>query len=115
MSHPICLNLCFAKRVTELVRGKVTTTMVARDRAGNAKAPAAFHTLIPAEDQSMASERMTEVDAAAYKVAEAASDYKLAQHEAEFCRLNGGLNVIRERLFNATTAWESAMHEDSDG
>lgn len=63
----------------------------------------------------MASERMTPVDEAAYKVAEAASDYKLAQHEAEFCHLNGGLDVIRERLFNATTNWEHEMQVDSDG
>lgn len=63
----------------------------------------------------MASERMTEVDEAAYRVAEAASDYKLAKYETEFCRLNGGLDVIRERLFIATTAWESAMQADSDG
>jgi len=59
----------------------------------------------------MAEQRMTRVDEAAYKVAEAASDYKLAWRESEFCRLNGGFEVIRQRLFNATEAWEAEMSE----
>ena len=64
----------------------------------------------------MASERMTTVDDAAYKVCERASDYKLAQQEPEFCRLNGGMDVIRQRLFNATVNWECAMTQaDGEG
>jgi hypothetical protein len=60
----------------------------------------------------MASEVMTAVDQAAYTVCERASDYKLAQQEPEFCRLNGGMDVIRQRLFNATVNWECAMTAD---
>ncbi len=40
------------------------------------------------------------------EVAEAASDMKLGEHNAEFRQLNGGPIVLRERLLNAVSKWE---------
>ena len=57
----------------------------------------------------MASERMSDVDQAAYRVCEAASDYKLGHQSPEFRDLNGGLAGLREKLFTAAIQWEWEM------
>jgi hypothetical protein len=41
------------------------------------------------------------------RVAEAASDYKLGTLMPEFAELNGGIEKLREYLFQCVTDWEN--------
>ena len=45
-------------------------------------------------------------------IAEHASDLKLADEDAEFCALNGGIETLKNELFESVKEWEDFLDEN---